>query len=264
MKHLKAIVTAFYLSVGYPITASADLQVQLDGGGPVAKAETGNGLNAEYKKLMRMVKARRKPVQTIDGALNIANRPGIGPKDAEVILVEFGDFQCPFCRRHLLGAAQQIREKIVASNRLRYVFLDFPIETKHPLAAQAAASARCAEEQAKYWEMRNALYINQKALHETFLVEHAKSAGLDEAAFRSCLESGRHNAAISQDKAVGKSLEIKGTPTFFLGINHGDEITLVRKIQGAQPYEVFEREILRAAEIAQQSRIQERVSDSGS
>jgi protein-disulfide isomerase len=265
MKDVKTIVTIFCLAVGFSITASADPQSETDGGGPAAKAETANALDAEYRKLLQMVKAKRKPVQTIDGALCIADRPGIGPKDAEVILVEFGDFQCPFCRRHLLGAAQQIREKLVAANRVRYVFLDFPIEAKHPLAARTAAAARCAEEQGKYWEMRNTLYTNQKALHELFLVEHAKSAGLDEAAFTGCLESGRHNAAIREDQAVGKSLGVKGTPTFFLGINRGDEITLVRKIQGTQPYEVFEREILRADEIAkQQEQLQERISHNDS
>ncbi len=252
MKGAKTVVAAICLAAGFAFMASADSQ-----------PESADALGAEYQKLLQMVKEKKKPVQTIDGTLGIAGRPGIGPKDAEVILVEFGDFQCPFCRRHLLGVAQQIRAKLVATNRVRYVFLDFPLEVKHPLAVQAAAAARCAEEQGKYWEMRNTLYTNQKALHELFLVEHAKSAGLDEAAFAGCLESGRHGDAIQQDQAIGKSLGIKGTPTFFLGINQGDQIILVRKIQGTQPYEVFEREILRAGEIAQQHRIQERISYSG-
>ncbi len=245
-------VTTICLAAGFAFIAAAESQ-----------PESADALGAEYQKLLQMVKANRKPVQTIDGALGIAGRPGIGPKDAEVVLVEFGDFQCPFCRRHLLGAAQQIREQMVAANRVRYVFLDFPIEAKHPLAAQAAAAARCAEEQGKYWEMRNTLYTNQKALHEPFLVEHAKSAGLDEAAFTGCLESRRHGIAIREDKAIGKALGITGTPTFFLGINLGDEITLVRKIQGTQPYEVFKREILQAGVIAQQQ-MQERISHNGS
>jgi len=264
MKDLQAIAPILGLAVGCSYTVYADHPVETDRGDSTVVAEYQNGLDAEYEKLMRLVEAARKPVQVIDGALDIAGRPGIGPKNAEVVLVEFSDFQCAFCRRHLLGAAQQIREKIVSANRVRYVFLDFPIEVRHPLAAQAAVAARCAEEQTKYWEMRNSLYTNQKALHKTFLIEHAKSAGLDDVAFTNCMQSGRHDAAIRQDKAVGKSLGVKGTPTFFLGINHGDEISLVRKIQGVQPYEVFEREILRAAEIIKQKhQIQEPVSESG-
>jgi len=207
-------------------------------------------MDAEYAKLMRIIEKKRAPVQSIDGALDIAGRPGMGPKSSNVILVEFGDFQCPYCRRHLLGAAQQIYKKMVVTNQLRYVFLDFPMGEKHPLAAKAAVAARCAEEQGKYWEMRNTLYNNQKALHELFLAEHAKRAGLDEVVFSKCLNSGRYDAAIQQDQIVGRSLGIKGTPTFFLGINNGDEIRLVRKIQGSRPYEVFEREIYRVLEIA--------------
>lgn len=200
-------------------------------------------LGPEYEKLLMMVKEKRAPIQTIDGELNIAQHPGVGPKDASVILIEFGDFQCPFCRRHLLGTAQELYENLVLTNQIRYVFFDYPMEAKHPLAAKAAAAARCAEEQAKYWEMRNTLYTSQKALHEGFLSKHAKMSGLNEAEFTSCLESDRYESAVMQDKAIGMSLGVKGTPTFFIGINKGDEVMLVRKIQGLQSYDVFEQEI---------------------
>ena len=249
MHRVERAVTLFFLAAGFAWTGSA-----------ASAAESSDDLGAEYKKLLEMVTEKRKPVQTIDGSLGIADRPGIGPKNAGVILVEFGDFQCPYCRRHLLGPAQQIHEKLVTTGRLRYVFLDFPMEAKHPLARQAAVAAHCAEEQGKYWEMRNTLYSNQKALHEVFLTEHATTAGLDEAAFTTCLNSGDHDAAIREDKTVGESLGIRGTPTFFLGINQGDAITLIRRIQGAQPYEVFEREILLADEIAKQQQQQEHIS----
>jgi protein-disulfide isomerase len=134
---------------------------------------------------------------------------------------------------------------------LRYVFLDFPIEIQHPLAIKAAVAARCAEEQGKYWEMRNTLYKSQKAIHEAFLITHAKTVGLDEATFSTCLDSGRYDSAIQQDIFIGQNLGIRGTPTFFIGINdNNNEVKLVRRIQGAQPFDVFEDEILRAAEKA--------------
>ena len=88
-----------------------------------------------------------------------------------------------FCKRHHLGAAQQIHEKLALTGQLRYVFLDFPMEAKHPLAAKAASAARCAEEQGRNWEMRSTKYTNQKALNEIFLVEHAKTAGLNDGEF---------------------------------------------------------------------------------
>ena len=244
-------IVAFYCWLASVTSAVyADPGMNSEGQASSIQSESANGMDAEYEKLMRIIEKKRAPVQSINGALDIAGRPGMGPKDSDVILVEFGDFQCPYCKRHLLGTAQQIHEKLVLTSQLRYVFLDFPMGEKHPLAAKAAVAARCAEEQGKYWEMRNTLYNNQKALHELFLAEHAKRAGLNEMAFSKCLNSGRYDDAIQQDQVVGRSLGIKGTPTFFLGINNGDEIKLVRKIQGVRPYEVFEREILRVRDIA--------------
>ncbi|MEN8251213.1 MAG: thioredoxin domain-containing protein [Bacteroidota bacterium] len=246
------LVTATFYCLLTCITYAvyADTEMNLEVQTSSIQSDAARGMDDEYEKLLRIIEKKRAPVQSLDGALNIKGRPGMGPKDSDVILVEFGDFQCAYCRRHLLGAAQQIHEKLVLTNQLRYVFLDFPLGERHPLAAKAAVAARCAEEQEKYWEMRNTLYNNQKALHELFLVEHAKGTGMDEVAFSRCLHSGRYEAAIQQDQVVGRSLGIKGTPTFFLGINNGDEIKLVRKIQGVQPYELFEREILYAVDIA--------------
>lgn len=264
MSRYLTIVAFYCLLASVTSAVYADPGMNPEGQAASIQSDAASDMDAEYAKLMRIIEKKRAPVQSIDGALDIAGRPGMGPKDSDVILVEFGDFQCPYCRRHLLGAAQQIYKKMVATNQLRYVFLDFPMGEKHPLAANAAVAARCAEEQRKYWEMRNTLYNNQKALHELFLAEHAKRAGLDEVAFSKCLDSGRYDAAIQQDLIVGRSLGIKGTPTFFLGINNGDEINLVSKIQGAQPYEVFEREILHALDIAKkQHKTQDRISRSG-
>ncbi|MFK7847795.1 MAG: DsbA family protein [Rhodothermales bacterium] len=248
-----SVVQSFFLTCIFA-TAYADQGMSQERVLASTQAEITDDLGEEYKKLIRIVESKKAAVQTIDGSLNIADRPGMGPKDSEVILVEFGDFQCPFCKRHLKGTAQEIHQRLILKNQLRYVFLDYPMEAKHPFAIKAAIAARCAEEQGRYWEMRNALFNNQKALHEFFLVEHAKNAGMDDVEFNNCLQSGRYITAIRQDQIVGKSLGIKGTPTFFIGINKGDKIQMLRKIQGAQSYEVFEKEILQAIELAKSYR----------
>lgn len=250
MNQYVATMTFYCLLTGVMSVVYADSGINQEAQVSAVQPDATNSLGVEYEKLLRMMEKKKAPVQSFDGALDVVGRPGIGSKDSNVILVEFSDFQCPFCKQHQLGAAQQIHEKLVSTGRLRYVFLDFPMEAKHPLASQAAAAARCAEEQGKYWEMRSTMYNNQKALHEMFLEGHAKTAGLDEKAFSKCLQSGQYDTAIQQDQIIGRSLGIKGTPTFFLGINSGDEIKLTRKIQGAQPYNVFEREILYAVDIA--------------
>lgn len=245
-----SVFQSFFLACAFT-TAYADEGMNQEGMlASTTQAEVIDDLSEEYKELLRIVESKKAAVQTIDGSLNIADRPGMGPKDSDVILVEFGDFQCPFCKRHLTETAQEIHQRLILKNQLRYVFLDYPMEAKHPFAIKAAIAARCAEEQGRYWEMRNNLFNNQKALHELFLVEHAKNAGMDDVEFNNCLLSGRYVSAIRQDQIVGKSLGIKGTPTFFIGINKGDKIQMVRKIQGAQPYEVFEKEIRQAIELA--------------
>lgn len=237
--------------LGYcAVTANAE-SVKYQGEASISALQMAdNELGDEYKELLRIIETKKAPIQSIDGTLNIAGRPGMGAVDSDVILIEFGDFQCPFCKRHLKNAAQKIYRNLVLSNKLRYVYMDFPVEIGHPFAKKAAIAARCAEEQGKYWEMRNALFNNQKALQEIFLAEHAKNAGIDAEKFNACIESGRYAAAIAEDQIVGRSLGIKGTPTFYIGLNRGDEVRIIRKIQGVHPYEVFEKEILQAKKIS--------------
>lgn len=241
-------------------TLNADSGVNLKEESNFSKQMVVDDLGAEYKKLLRIVESKKRPVQAIDGILDVAGRPGMGPVDSDVILVEFGDFQCPFCKRHLKDTARKIYRNLVLTDQLRYVYLDFPVEITHPFAKKAAIAARCAEEQGKYWEMRNVLFTNQKALQEIFLVEHAKNAGMNEVEFNNCFHSGRYASSIEQDQIIGRSLGIKGTPTFFLGINSGDEVRVIKKIQGVQPYEVFEKEILKAKEIALSERREESIN----
>jgi len=204
------------------------------------------GLSEEYLKLLEIVKQRHKPVTEIDGKLDVTNRPGIGSHEAEIILVEFGDFECGFCRRHFHQTAQQILDTHVSDNKLRYVFLDYPLNTRHLDAAKAAEAARCAEEQGKYWEMRTELFNNSMSLGEEHLANHASNAGLNGNQFNDCMDSGRHEKAVSEDQLIGKSLGITGTPTFFIGINQGNEIKLLKKIQGSQPFEVFDKALTNA------------------
>ena len=209
-----------------------------------------DSISEEYKKLLQLVREKKKPVQTINESLDISGRPGIGDKNSRVVLVEFGDFQCPFCRRHFFGVAQQIRDHLVATNQLRYVFLDYPNEDTHPFALNAAIAARCAEEQGKYWQLRTILYENQKALFDSVMIEHARNAGLDESSFSECLASDRYISSIRKDKAIGESLGVTGTPPFFLGLSGDRGVRIVRKILGSQPYKTFEREILVVNDLA--------------
>jgi protein-disulfide isomerase len=173
--------------------------------------------------------------------LNIDGAPIKGDKNAKVTLIEFTDYQCPFCSRHFRDTLPQIVNDYVKAGKVRYVLKEFPLESIHPLAFKAAEAANCAGEQGKYWEMHDRLFTNQNALAAQQLPGHADAVGLDMAKFKSCLEGGNYTAKVRKDLADAQKAGATGTPTFLLGITDpmATEVKTVRKLVGAQPYAAF-------------------------
>lgn len=168
-----------------------------------------------------------------------------GSETAELTIVEFSDYQCPFCARHFRETLPQIERHYIKTGKVKYVFRNFPIEPIHPLAFKAAEAANCAGEQGKYWEMHDRLFANQKALSPPDLSRHAKVVGLDMSRFQPCLDSGSEAAKIRADIQDGIALGVKSTPTFLLahtGRNH-PEGGGIRGLRGAVPYETFKKAI---------------------
>lgn len=176
----------------------------------------------------------RGPVEVnTDGAFSI------GDADAPVVIVEFTDFQCPFCSRHFLQTFPQIKAEYVDTGKVRYVFMDFPLSNIHPQAQLASEAARCAGDQTAYAEMHDLLFSRQDAWNgrddaATIFSGFAAELGLDTAAFDACLKAGTHREAVLADLEYGASLGIDGTPAFFVNGNF---------ISGAQPFEVFQQAI---------------------
>lgn len=199
----------------------------------------------ELEQLLALVKVNLRQVKDANFDLLLGSNPMIGKADASLVVLEFADFQCGFCRRHMADTMPRLIDDFVRTGRIRYVFYDYPIESKHPLARQAAEAARCAADQGQYWKMRQHLYQNQKALHRSFLAEHARSIGLDSNAFQDCLASNRHTDEVAADLTQAKKLRIRGTPAFFLGYStpESQNIKVVKRIDGAASYPVFHQEI---------------------
>jgi protein-disulfide isomerase len=143
---------------------------------------------------------------------------------------------------HAAGGGQLI-EDYVETGKVRYVFRDFPIESIHPAAVEAAAAARCAGEQGKYWQMHDRFFADQKALAEKDWPAQAEALGLDGAALQACVESGRHKAAIAKDQADGQTAGVRGTPSFFLGLTEPGAATVkaTKMVRGARPYDAFKQ-----------------------
>jgi protein-disulfide isomerase len=142
-----------------------------------------------------------------------AGFPSRGLDDAPVTIVEFGDFECPFCG-NLFSTMERVRE--IYPDEVRIVFRHYPLRNLHPRAQQAAEAAICAQDQGSFWEYHDSLYGNQRALEVSDLKRRAADLGLDTATFNTCLDSGRKYDFVQRDVDDGRGAGVTGTPTLFI------------------------------------------------
>lgn len=138
-----------------------------------------------------------------------------------------------------------MEQDYIKTGKVKYVTLDFPLESIHKNAFKAAEAAHCAGAQGKYWEMHARLFANQGALGPNDLPSHAEALGLDKTAFQTCLESGRYAGAIRKMLADGQQAGVTGTPAFFFGVTEPNDskVKSLRQLKGAQPYAAFQAAI---------------------
>ena len=153
--------------------------------------------------------------------------PSLGSASAPVTLIEFSDFQCPFCLR-VAPTLKQIRARY--GDRVRIVWKDFPLTQIHPQAFKAGEAAHCAGEQSKYWEYHDQLFANQQALQVADLKRYAGDLKLDADKFNTCLDSSKYAERVRNGVAQGTTLGVNSTPTVYIN---------GRLLSGAQPYEAF-------------------------
>jgi protein-disulfide isomerase len=161
----------------------------------------------------------------------------LGAAAAPVTMVEFTDYQCPFCRRFVQTTFPILKRDYIDTGKLRWIVLDMPLGF-HQNANKAAQAAHCAGDQGKYWEMRDTLFKNNSELGSEQLPGYAREIGLDVDAFNTCLTSKRHQAQIDQSSQKASQIGITGTPSFIIGKSDGDTVS-GRLIIGAQPPTVF-------------------------
>ncbi|HWX22797.1 MAG TPA: thioredoxin domain-containing protein [Candidatus Binatia bacterium] len=167
--------------------------------------------------------------------------PGVGRADAPVVLVEFTDYQCPYCKKFHDSVLPELARKFVDTGKLRLVSRNLPLSF-HQHAEPAARAALCAAQQDKYWPMREALFARSADLSLTNILRAAQAGSLDMAKFQTCLDSKTLDAGLKQDGLEASAAGISGTPSFVLGKPDGDKLKgLV--IIGAQPLATFEAEI---------------------
>jgi protein-disulfide isomerase len=171
----------------------------------------------------------------------LGDSPALGQAAAPVVLVEFTDFQCPYCKRANDGVLAELKKKYVDTGKLRLVSRNLPLPF-HPNAEPAALAALCAGEQGRFWEMRDQLFTNTEALSRQDFLKTAGELKLDVQAFTACLDVKRHGPQIARDKQDAAAAGITGTPSFVIGRAAGDRVTGLLMI-GAKSTALFEAEI---------------------
>jgi len=190
----------------------------------------------EIKNLLR-TRAAGQPAPR-DILLDIAEVPTKGPKDAKVVLVEFSDFQCPYCGRFSRDTIPQVQADYVDTGKIKYVFADFPLEAIHPYAFKAAEAASCAGEQGEFWKMHDHLFANQTKLKPEDLSQYADALGLDKPKFQECLDTQKRAPSIRKIMAQAGDAGVSSTPTLMVGLlqPNSSKVKVVRVLKGAQPF----------------------------
>ena len=198
----------------------------------------------ELKELRKLLQAKpaeaAAPQQPQFLTLNVHGESFKGDPAASVAIIEYSDFECPFCGVYSRETYTQIVENYVKPGKVKYYFRDLPLPL-HSNAMPAARAARCAGEQGKFWEMHDSLFANQAALAGKDFSERAKTLQLDQAKFDECIASGRHADVIRASAAGAQRMGINGTPAFAIGIvtMNGDVIRATSTFVGGASYEDF-------------------------
>jgi protein-disulfide isomerase len=166
----------------------------------------------------------------------------LGDPKAKLAIVEFGDYQCPYCRVFQAGTFQQLRSAYIDTGKVRYFHKNFPLRM-HAHAFGASIAAYCAGEQGHFWEMHDFLYAKQARLGEALYIELIKKLELDATKFDTCRKSRPAQFAVRRDMEEGRIIRISGTPTFVIGHVDGDRVAVERLATGAPAFETFAAEL---------------------
>jgi len=170
--------------------------------------------------------------QVVRYEIPVDDDPYVGSETAPITIVEFSDYECPFCRQWHSEVFTKLLDTY--GDQIRFVYRDFPLESLHVNAKPAAEAANCANEQGVFWDYHDKLFSMELGLTSEAYQDYASQLGMDEDAFQECIESGRYQQEVQSDFDFAANLGVRSTPTFFI-----NGIAVV----GAQPFEIFQQVI---------------------
>jgi protein-disulfide isomerase len=157
------------------------------------------------------------PPEPTRAQLDLNGAEMLGSPTAPITVVEFTDYQCPYCQRFHVSVFGDMKKYYIDTGKVRFFSRDLPLDSIHPNAMRAAMSARCASEQGQFWKLRDIMGANPGKLEMTDLVDDAASLKMDTAAFRACVESGKYREAVQTNVLEAMKFGIGGTPSFVVG-----------------------------------------------
>jgi protein-disulfide isomerase len=189
----------------------------------------------EVKEILQSMNNQPPPVSS----LSVRGEMFRGDSAARVAIIEYADFECPYCGEYERETFPQILSDYIATGKVKYFYRDLPLPM-HGRAMPAARAARCAGEQGKYWEMHDSLFARQTALSAPALLDRAQTLGLDTAKFTECQSSDKYTEDIQKSVSEAQRMGVEGTPTFFLGVvEPSGDVTIEKRFQGTAPFDVF-------------------------
>jgi protein-disulfide isomerase len=252
MKRIATIIAMTGLALAYAQSGAAQESQQIADELKAVKEEMKSlkegqqAMQQEMRQLKELLQARLAAptlAPSQPATISIADEPALGNRDARIVLIDFSDYQCPFCGKFVLETMPQLERDYILTGKVKYVFRDLPLESLHANAFKAAEAAHCAGEQGEYWEMHKRLYQNQDALDTSDLPIHAQALGLDMTRFTQCLKSGKYVVKVRNNMADAENAGLQVTPSFIIGLvskNGNDQnVKVLKLITGAQPFSAF-------------------------
>ena len=244
---INALVVGLVIAVGAAAFFAGVYAMSMDSQDQITQQDIDDSLaKLELKMLQQQLAERQQPQQPPTPQISADDDPVIGDPNAPITIIEFSDFECPFCERFSTQTLPAIQEEYIDKGLVKLVYRDFPLQNIHPNAVITALAAECADDQGAFKEMHDTLFatrsewskVDSQGIVEV-LVKYADAIEIDTDEFETCVVTGEHVDDIRKDIEDGRAYGVSGTPGFYVG---NDEIGYVQ-ITGAQPFESFKRVI---------------------
>ena len=226
-----------------PLWLAAALAAQTPNEPGISRQQADEILN-ELRQIRQLLEKQNKageaePAKPSRIKLDLRNSPMLGSKNAPLTIVEFTDYQCPFCQRFHTMVFGDLKKNYIDTGKVRFYSRDLPLDSLHPNATRAAEAARCASDQGQFWTIREIMSAHPDKLDMDSLVADAQQLKLDVPAFRSCVEKEKYKNDVQSDVLEAMKIGADGTPAFVIGKSTVEGVD-GELLVGAQPYPVFE------------------------